>query len=339
VRTLVIGGTGFIGSHVIRALERLGHDVAVFHRGSNIREFAGDRNDPESLARAVRAFRPDAVLDCILSDGSQARQLMHVLGGRTGRVIALSSQDVYRAAGVLHHNEEGPLEPLPLTEESPVRTNSGVYGREATAMLKSIFGWLTEDYDKIPVERAILGDPELLGTVLRLPMVYGPADPLHRFYPVVKRIQDRRPAILLEERFACWRGTRGFVENVAGAIALAVDSPQAAGRIYNAGDPDTLTEFEWTRAVGDAMGWDGRVICLPEGDMPPHLRAPYNFDQHWITSTQRIRDELGYSEVVSRSEALRRTIEWQSTNSPPPAVLPGFDYTKEDETLARASHV
>jgi nucleoside-diphosphate-sugar epimerase len=336
LRVLIIGGTGFIGRYVVRAFEQLGHETPIFHRGSNVPEFAGDRNDPESLARAVRLFRPDAVLDCILSDGTQATQLMRVLRGRTGRVIALSSQDVYRAAGVLHRTEEGTIERLPLTEESALRTRSGVYGREATAMLKSIFGWLTEDYDKIAVERAILGDPELPGTVLRLPMVYGPGDPLHRFYPAVKRIQDHRLAIILEERFAGWRGTRGYVENVAGAIALAVVSPQAAGRIYNAGDPDTLTEFEWTRAVGDALGWEGRVVCLPEGDTPPHLRAPYNFDQHWITSTQRIRDELGYCEVVPRSEALRRTVEWQQARSP---QLPfaTFDYAAEDQALARAA--
>jgi len=338
VRTLLIGGTGFIGSQVVRALEGLGHEVAVFHRGALTRELAGDRNDSEGLARAVHAFRPDEVLDCILSDGNQATELMRVLRGRTGRVIALSSQDVYRAAGILHRTEEGALERLPLTEESALRTRSGVYGREATAMLKSIFGWLTADYDKISVERAILGDPELPGTVLRLPMVYGPGDPLHRFYPAVKRIQDHRPAILLEERVARWRGTRGYVENVAGAIASAVASPQAAGRIYNAGDPDTLTEFEWTRAVGDAMGWEGRVVCLAEGDTPSHLRAPYNFDQHWITSTQRIRDELGYREVASRSEALRRTIEWQQAHSPK-LLLAAFDYAAEDEALVRASHV
>jgi nucleoside-diphosphate-sugar epimerase len=333
LRVLIIGGNGFIGSHISRALEALGHETAVFHRGSAIPELAGDRNDPAALARAVHAFRPEAVLDCILSDGDQAAQLMSVLPGRTARVMALSSQDVYRAAGVLHRTEEGQLEPLPLTEASPLRTHFGVYGRDATTALKSVFGWLTEDYDKIPVECAILGHPDLPGTVLRLPMVYGPGDPLHRFYPVVKRIQDRRPAILLEERSARWRGTRGFVENVAGAVALAVTSPQAAGRIYNVGDPDTLTESDWTSAIAGVMGWEGRIVCLPDDAMPAHLRAPYNFEQHWVTSTQRIRDELGYREVVPRSEALRRTVEWQATHSPSPVLPLNFDYDAEDAAL------
>jgi nucleoside-diphosphate-sugar epimerase len=339
VRILIIGGTGFIGSRVILALEATGHELGVFHRGATVPELAGDRNDGEALARAVRWYRPDVVLDCILSDGDQAARLMTILRGLTGRVIALSSQDVYRAAGVLHGTEEGPLEPLPLTEESPVRTKMGVYGREATAALRSVFGWLTDDYDKIPVERAILGDTEFPGTILRLPMVYGPGDPLHRFFPVVKRIQDGRPAILLEDGFARWRGTRGYVEDVASAVALAIVSPQAAGRIYNVGDPDTLTESEWTRAVGDVMGWHGRVISLPAADLPPHLRAPFSFEQHWVTSTQRIRQDLGFWEVVPRTEALRRTIEWQRVHAPPQAFLGPLDYPAEDEALARSAHV
>ena len=35
-------------------------------------------------------------------------------------------------------------------------------------MLQQVFGWLDDEYDKIPVEREILADNELPGTVLRL---------------------------------------------------------------------------------------------------------------------------------------------------------------------------
>jgi len=44
------------------------------------------------------------------------------------------------------------------------------------------------------------------GTVLRLPMVYGPGDPLHRFFPLLKRLADRRSSILLTDDLAAWRG-------------------------------------------------------------------------------------------------------------------------------------
>src|SRR5438477_289945 len=81
-----------------------------------------------------------------------------------------------------------------------------------------------ENYDKVQVEEAIRSDPELPATVLRLPMVYGPEDPLHRLFPVVKRIEDRRPVILYERSHAQFVPCRGYVENVAHAIAMACAS-------------------------------------------------------------------------------------------------------------------
>jgi hypothetical protein len=69
-----------------------------------------------------------------------------------------------------------------------------------------------DDYDKIPVARTIMSDPELAGTILRLPMVYGPGDMFHRLHPYLKRMDDRRPAVLIQEDAAQWRGPRGYVE-------------------------------------------------------------------------------------------------------------------------------
>src|SRR5436190_8561175 len=87
-----------------------------------------------------------------------------------------------------------------------------------------------------------LNAPELPGTVLRLPAVYGPGDRQHRLFPYVQRMHDGRPAILLEHGRASWRWTRGYVENVARAIALAVVQEHATGLIYNVGEAEALTE-------------------------------------------------------------------------------------------------
>ena len=340
MKILVIGGTGFIGPHVIRALVAGGHQVAVFHRNAceselppGVQDILGDRRELEAHHIAFRAFAPEIVLDVILSSGRQASALMHLFRGRARRVVAVSSMDVYRACGVLHGSEPGDLEPLPLTEDSPVRTVLRTYPPERITMLQSVFGWLDDEYDKIPVEQAVLGDPKLPGTVLRLPMVYGPGDPLHRFFPLLKRIDDGRPALLFADDFAEWRGSKGYVENVGAAIALAAVSEKAAGRIYNVAEPDVPTEREWAERVAKATGWGGRIVVLPRERTPKHLILPGNTRQHWVASSKRIREELGYREPVALDEALRRTIEWEGAH-PPPFNQAQFDYAAEDAALS-----
>lgn len=346
MRVLLVGGSGFIGPHVAAALEREGHEVVVFHRksaGCSRREILGDRNRLADHAAALRDARPDVVVDLILSSGRQAGALLDTFRGTAARVVALSSCDVYRACGVLHGTEPGPpalggasggvegLEPMPLTESSALRTRLQTYPPERIRMLQQVFGWLDEEYDKIPVEREILGDTGIAGTVLRLPMVYGPGDPLRRLLPVVRRVDDRRPAILFEEKHARWRGPRGYVENVAAAIALAATDNRAAGRIYNVADEESLTELEWARRVAAEAGWDGAFVTLPAERTPAHLRMPGNLDQHWVVDTTRIRNELGYREPVPQAEAIRRTIAWDRAH--PPQAGPPVDYDAEDEAL------
>lgn len=133
MRVLVIGGTGFIGLHITRELIRRDHGVTVFHRGRTAappgaREIVGDRRRLSESADDLRALAPDVVVDVVLSSGRQARELMSVFRGHARRVVALSSMDVYRACGVTHGLEEGPLEPLPLGEEtSALRTRLQTY--------------------------------------------------------------------------------------------------------------------------------------------------------------------------------------------------------------------
>jgi nucleoside-diphosphate-sugar epimerase len=336
MRILLIGGSGFIGPHVASALVERGHDVIVFHRGrasapAGVGEIIGDRRRLSEHAASLRAAAADLVVDLVLSSGAQARALMQVMRGHTGRIVALSSCDVYRACGITHGLEEGPLEPVPLTESSRLRTKLQTYPPAQIEMLKQVFGWVDDDYDKIPVEREVLGGGvDLPGTVLRLPMVYGPGDPLHRFHPIVKRVDDRRRRIPYSLDWAGWRATKGYVGEVGAAIALAAVSARAAGEIYNIGEPDALTELEWARLIAASMPWDGEFVVLAEDQVPVHLRSPGNTAQHWVTDTTKIRRELGYTERVSREEAIRRTVEWERA-SPPAGFTPHqFDYAAED---------
>jgi nucleoside-diphosphate-sugar epimerase len=326
----VIGGTGFIGPPVVRRLAAAGHEVAVLHRGNAKVELPAERIVADRADLPSIRPRADVVIDLILSSGAQAQEVMETFRGAAQRVVAASSIDAYRACGVLHGSEDGPLEPTPLTEESALRSKRQTYPPEQVEVMKKVFPWLNRDYDKIPVERAILGDAELPGTVLRLPMIYGEGDHLRRFHPVLRRIDDGRRAILMEEGAAAWRTPRGYVENVAAALVLAALSDRAAGRVYNVAETPAFSELEWSRRIADAAGWDGEFVVLPKERTPAHLVMPGNTAQHWDADSTRIRRELGWREVVPIDEAIRRTVAWERAN-PPSAPLPyRFDYEAED---------
>ncbi len=340
MKAMVIGATGFIGPHVMAELARRGHQVATFDRGTTAVNFpgqvvriTGDRKNIAASKEDIARFGPDVVVDMILSSGRRASELMQTVRGVASRVVAISSADVYRACGILHGFETGPLQPVPLTEESEVRTKRDVYPPESIKQLKNVFGWLDDEYDKIPVEQAVLGDAELAGTVLRLPMVYGPGDRLHRFWPYLKRMDDKRPAILLQEDLAKWRSPRGYVENVAAAVAVAAADEKAAGRIYNVAEPDSFSEEEWVRKIAAHVGWDGDILALRKDVLPAHLRTGYRSEQDWTVSSARIRRELGYSEPVPEQTAFERTIAWEREN-PSELFQHAFDYAAEDQTLA-----
>jgi nucleoside-diphosphate-sugar epimerase len=336
MKILCIGGTGFIGSFAIPQLLRSGHSITVFHRGSaaapkGVEEILGDRNALDQFREKFREKRFDVVADFVLSSERQARQLMETFRGMVHRVVALSSMDVYRAWGVHYGLEPGGLEPLPVNEDSAVRTNPP-YPPEVLARLRGMLPWVDDDYDKVRVERTILGSKEVAGTVVRLPMIYGPGDYIHRLYPIIKRIDDGRRYILLAENVAPVRTPRGYVEDVATGIALAITSG-AAGRIYNVCEPEAFSELEWARKVAAAVGWNGDFAVLPVEKTPEHLRWPYNTAQHLVVSSARIRSELGYREVVPQAEAFQHTIAWERANPPQQQMMQPLDYAAEDAAI------
>ena len=336
MRVLVIGGTGFTGPHMVRRLHGLGHELLLYHRGETeadlpdgIRHVHGDRWELESAADELTRFAPQIVLDMIPRNEQDAWTVLSTFKGIAGRVVALSSQDVYRAYGRLIGIEPGPIEPVPLTEGAPLRTRLYPYWKRSERAHTP-----PNHYEKILAERLYMSEPELPGTILRFPMVYGPRDRQHRTFEYLKRMDDGRPAILLEEGQAEWRWTKGYVENLALAVVLAVTDERAVGRIYNVGERETLTWVEWVRAIGRAAGWDGEVVVVPRNRLPGHLVPDEDTDQQLVVDTTRIREELGYREHVSREEGLRRTIAWERAH-PPGKVDPAqFDYAAEDGALA-----
>jgi nucleoside-diphosphate-sugar epimerase len=328
MRVLIVGGTRFIGPRVVDRLVASGHEVAVFHRGQTradlpqvVRHVQGDRGRLPEYAAEFGRVAPDVVVDTIAFTEEDARSLLSVFRGIAARLVVLSSGDVYRAYGVFAGLEPGPLQPVPLAEDSPLRQALFIARASATGPEDPLYR-----YEKILVEQAVLRDPGLPATVLRLPMVYGPGDDQHRLYTYLGRMDAGRRVILLDEGLARWRCLRGYVGDVAAAIALALTDPRAAGRVYNVAEPTACTEAEWVARIARVVGWPGKVVAVPRGRLP----VPFNTDQDLAVDSSRIRAELGYREIAHPNEALRRTVAWERANPPAQPV----DCAAEDALVA-----
>ncbi|MDX9858521.1 MAG: NAD-dependent epimerase/dehydratase family protein [candidate division Zixibacteria bacterium] len=332
MNVFVIGGTRFMGPHVIRILHAQGHRVMVYHRGESrtrlpegVEHIHADRSRIGEHVSEIGRFAPDVVLDMILLTEAEAVRTVNALSGRTDRYVVVSSVDVYRNMDLLRMKDEGPVVAGRLTEDSPLRRNYYPYRADVRDKSDRMY-----DYDKILVERVVTGQDRLSWTVLRLPMVYGPSDRQHRLFDYLKRMDDRRPFILLDERQVRARWIRGYVENVAQGIVLAVTDDRATGRVYNVGEPEALTERDWIKAIGRAAGWNGEIVGVPEEHLPRHLKQPLDYRHHLDADSSRIRQELGYTEPIDRAEALCRTVEWERVSPPDAIKEEDFDYRAED---------
>jgi 2'-hydroxyisoflavone reductase len=116
VKILVLGGTGFIGRHIVAICLDRGDHVTLLHRGRSpspfgdvVRDVLADRRAPGATAARVLAQHWDAVIDTSARDVTDLRPLLALLGP-TGQYVMLSTCGVYRRkAGTVP----------PLTERSP----------------------------------------------------------------------------------------------------------------------------------------------------------------------------------------------------------------------------
>ena len=327
MRILVLGGTRFIGPFVVRGLAAAGHEVLVFHRGEHEpllpgRHVHGDFADFERHLPELREFEPEVVVDMLAVRGDDAARV-GAFSATARWAVVPSSSDVYRAFGRIWRTEPGLPEPMPLTEDAPLR--------EVV---------VNTDYDKVEVERRVR-QLDLPVAILRLPATHGPGDFQHRLWSYLKRMDDDRPAILLSRDVAGWRRTRGYVEDVAHAIVLAATDESAAGGTFNVADPFAESEAEWVRSLAAVTGWEGAIVAAEPSSLPAYLsQEQFDWRQNYVVGTSLIRATLGYRETVDAAEGLRRTVAWERENPPDsehpyPEFADLFDYDAEDAVLRR----
>jgi nucleoside-diphosphate-sugar epimerase len=127
LRTLLIGGTGFLSGQAARALLAAGHEVTVFTRGrrpvaDGLVHVQVDRTDPDALARVLEGRKFDFTVDFTAFSAQDVERLLLVPYAALGRYVLVSSGQVYLVTEgarepCAEEASEGPLlaEPEPGT--------------------------------------------------------------------------------------------------------------------------------------------------------------------------------------------------------------------------------
>jgi 2'-hydroxyisoflavone reductase len=173
MRILVIGGTAFVGRHIVAAAIDAGHDVTMFNRGLTGSELfpdathlTGDRN--VDLA-ALASGSWDATVDVCAYFPRQVRSLALALDGRGGPYTFISSVSAYSPTMQPNYDESAAL----ATVDDP----------EATEVTDENYGGLKAVCEQ---ESALLFGPDT--TIIRPTYVIGPYDRSYRFTWWVDRV-------------------------------------------------------------------------------------------------------------------------------------------------------
>ena len=136
MRTVIIGGTGHVGTFLVPRLVEAGHEVIHIGRGQRspyqtykawkyVRQVTADREAEDKagvFGKRVRDLQPDVVIDMICFTLDSARQLVEALSGEIQHLLYCGTIWVH-----------GPTVQAPTTEEQP-RHPFGEYGIQKAAI-------------------------------------------------------------------------------------------------------------------------------------------------------------------------------------------------------------
>ena len=227
MRLLVVGGSGFLGGHVLAAAAGCGDQVVALARTPaaaravarhGAQPLAGDLDRPRGLDEAFAAARGDALV-CVASLG---------FGHGPAIVAAAEEAGIARAVFVSTTAVTTTLHPptrqVRLAAEEQIR--------------RSGLDW----------------------TILRPTMIYGDAG--DRNLSRLLRLLTKTPVLPVPGR-GCGLHQPVHVADVAAAVLAAVQRPTAIGSLYNVAGPEPLPFAELLRVCARAVGSRTRLVPVP----------------------------------------------------------------------------
>jgi len=245
MRTLVMGGTRFLGVELVNELLRAGHDVVAFHRGNRqpewiapVEQIIGDRNVQQDRA-LLAELDIDVAVDLSAYTADQTRSMLETLP-KVPHYVHVSTLNVYRPSPILPWPEDLPYGPHPL--------------------------WGSYAVEKIGCELALRElRPAPLSTVsIRFPLVLGPGNFIAREEFVLNRLLDNELILFPGDGQAVHQYV--WLKHAATALARAAELVAEGFQPYNVASRRCNTSLEgFVEVCAQVSGTTARVRTVGGG--------------------------------------------------------------------------
>ncbi|MGB8951170.1 MAG: NAD-dependent epimerase/dehydratase family protein [Candidatus Aminicenantales bacterium] len=304
MKVLIIGGTRFLGYHIVRRLLEDSHEVTLFNRGltpddfgGRVKRIRGDRYDHKDFYRRFKGKRFDVVVDMIAFKVEDTRAAVRTFEGNIGHFIHISTGAVYIVTKDF---------PCPLREDdfdrelgSPSKKNAGLweYGfhkRKCEEVLQEAYG--------------SSGFPVMS---LRLPVVQGERDYTLRAYSYFIRLQDGNPLILPDSGLNV--ATHVYQGDIVHAVALNLLNKRTFGQAYNLAQEEVLSLRGFVLKAAEVLGRTAELVDIPSSFLDEISLgtdfSPFSGRRPFILSVEKARKDLQMTSTPLATW-LRKTILW-----------------------------
>lgn len=329
MRILILGGTVFLGRHLVDAAQARGHSVTLFNRGQHNPELFPDveklRGDRDGGLDALRGRCWDAVIDTCGYVPRIVRQSAELLAGSVGHYTFISSLSVYAdfsAPGMDEQSLVGTLD-----DESVEQVTGETYGPLKALCEKE-------------VERVCSGNRKSL--LVRAGLIVGPDDISDRFTYWPHRVAQGGEVLAPghpDERVQ-FIDVRDLSEWVIHATENGVSGP------VNATGPDyPLSMKALLQECAQVSGSDACITWVSESFLLEQGAAPWSELPLWVP-VESDSSSRGFSAMnIDRSketgmrfrplsETIRDTLAWSATRPSDYAFKAGLTGERESALLA-----
>ena len=273
LKILILGGTGFVGPHMVRYAVSRGHEVSIFTRGNRqldvpgVEHLVGDRNDDHS-ALSGRSW--DVVLDNNSRDYRWVQSSTELLKNAAEHYILISSISAYAIEGFGYENWQRLLWE-PIVDETTTR-------------LAPAEGWSMGDEAGYGLTKALAEDivhsafPNRCA-IVRPGLIVGPGDPTDRFTYWPVRLDEGGKVLA--------PGNPNHANQIIDQRDLTEWMIRLAeGRIagdFNATGPNyRMTMSTMLGAIGSIVDSDYSIAWIPEQFLQQQNVAPWSDMPTWI---------------------------------------------------------